>query len=135
MRLLSAVALTLLLPALTACSGLPGAAPDGPAPLFHTHISDDGSKRFTFEAAPLDVLPTRLQEGDDNRLSRRDKSLLERREALQDEQLTQMLATRKYCRSGYIVLSQTSWKTRGECNESASQADRDAFPNQAGWQE
>jgi len=69
-RLLSAVALTLLLPALTACSGLPGAAPDGPAPLFHTHISDDGSKRFTFEAAPLDVLPTRLQEGDDNRLSR-----------------------------------------------------------------
>lgn len=106
-----------------------------PGPLFHTHISDDGSKRFTFEAAPLDVLPTRLQEGDDNRLSRRDKSLLERREALQDEQLTQMLATRKYCRSGYIVLSQTSWKIRGECNESASQADRDAFPNQAGWQE
>ena len=94
-----------------------------------------GSKRFTFEAAPLDVLPTRLQEGDDNRLSRRDKSLLERREALQDEQLTQMLATRKYCRSGYIVLSQTSWKIRGECNESATQADRDAFPNQAGWQE
>ena len=104
-------------------------------PLFHTHISDDGSKRFTFEAAPLDVLPTRLQEGDDNRLSRRDKSLLERREALQDEQLTQMLATRKYCRSGYIVLSQTSWKIRGECNESATQADRDAFPNKAGWQE
>jgi hypothetical protein len=29
-------------------------------PLFHTHISDDGSKRFTFEAAPS-ILPTRLQ--------------------------------------------------------------------------
>lgn len=135
MRLLSAVALTLLLPALTACSGLPGTAQGGPAPLFHTHINEEGSKRFTFEAAPLDVLPTRLQEGDDNRLSRRDKSLLERREALQDEQLTQMLATRKYCRSGYIVLSQTSWKIRGECNETATQADRDAFPNKASWQE
>ena len=76
-----------------------------------------------------------MQEDDDSRLTRRSKSLLERREALQDDQLTQMLATNKYCRSGYIVLSQTSWKIRGECNETASQADRDAFPNQASWQE
>lgn len=135
MRLHSAVALLLSLPAITACSGLPGIAPDGPAPLFHTHINEEGSKRFTFEAAPLDALPGRLQEDDDSRLTRRSKSLLERREALQDDQLTQMLATNKYCRSGYIVLSQTSWKIRGECNETASQADRDAFPNQASWQE
>jgi hypothetical protein len=43
--------------------------------------------------------------------------------------------TRKYCREGYIVLSQTSWKIRGECNETATRADRDAFPNKASWQE
>lgn len=125
-RLLPA-ALLMLLPALTACSGLPGSAPEGPTPLFLTHINEEGSKRFTFEAAPLDVLPSRLQEGG--------KDLLERREALQDQQLTETLAARNYCRTGYIVLSQTSWKIRGECNETATQADRDAFPNKASWQE
>ncbi|MFM5845082.1 hypothetical protein [Aeromonas sanarellii] len=134
MRLFSVVALVLSLPAITACSGLPGTAQGGPAPLFHTHINEEGSKRFTFEAAPLDVLPSRLQE-DDSRLSRNSKSLLERREALQDEQLTETLAARNYCRTGYIVLSQTSWKIRGECNETATQADRGAFPNKASWQE
>ena len=134
MRLLSAT-LLLIVPLLSACSSLPGQKYDGPEPLFLTHINEEGSKRSTFEAAPLDALPGRLQEDDDSRLTRRSKSLLERREALQDDQLTQMLATNKYCRSGYIVLSQTSWKIRGECNETASQADRDAFPNQASWQE
>ena len=59
MRLLSAVAFMLLLPAISACSGLPGRQPDGPAPLFRTQINEEGSKRFTFEAAPLDTLPTR----------------------------------------------------------------------------
>ncbi|MBR7629869.1 MAG: hypothetical protein ACRC7D_06645 [Aeromonas popoffii] len=134
MRLLSAVAFMLLLPVITACSGLPGLQPDGPAPLFRTHINEEGSKRFTFEAAPLDTLPTRLQENDGSRISR-SKSLLERRDALQDAQLTQTLAEQKYCRDGYIVLSQTSWKIRGECNETANQADRDAFPNKASWQD
>ncbi|MGL5814120.1 MAG: hypothetical protein ACRCYW_12460 [Aeromonas sp.] len=135
MRLLTAALCTLLLPALTACAGLPGSTPDGPAPLFRTHINEEGSKRFTFEAAPLDVLPSRLEDDDGGRLSRNQRSLLERREALQDEQLTQTLAERKYCRSGYIVLSQTSWKIRGECNETATQADRNAFPNRVSWQE
>ncbi len=134
MRLLSAVAFMLLLPVITACSGLPGLQPDGPAPLFRTHINEEGSKRFTFEAAPLDTLPTRQQENDGSRISR-SKSLLERRDALQDAQLTQTLAEQKYCRDGYIVLSQTSWKIRGECNETANQADRDAFPNKASWQD
>lgn len=134
MRLLSAVAFMLLLPAISACSGLPGRQPDGPAPLFRTQINEEGSKRFTFEAAPFDTLPTRLEENDGNRLSR-SKSLLERREALQDAQLTQTLDERKYCHNGYIILSQTSWKIRGECNETASQADRDAFPNKASWQD
>jgi hypothetical protein len=133
-RLLSAVAFMLLLPVITACSGLPGLQPDGPAPLFRTHINEEGSKRFTFEAAPLDTLPTRQQENDGSRISR-SKSLLERRDALQDAQLTQTLAEQKYCRDGYIVLSQTSWKIRGECNETANQADRDAFPNKASWQD
>ncbi|MNG16518.1 hypothetical protein D3C84_1004420 [compost metagenome] len=76
------------------------------------------------------MLPSRLQDANDN-----SKALLERREALQDEQLTQTLAERKYCRSGYIVLSQTSWKVRGECNETATQADRSTFPNLASWQD
>jgi hypothetical protein len=124
----------LLLPVITACSGLPGLQPDGPAPLFRTHINEEGSKRFTFEAAPLDTLPTRQQVNDGSRISR-SKSLLERRDALQDAQLTQTLAEQKYCRDGYIVLSQTSWKIRGECNETANQADRDAFPNKASWQD
>ena len=135
MRLLPAAVCMLLLPSLTACSGLPGLASDGPAPLFRTHINEEGSKRFTFEAAPLDMLPSGLQDGNDSRLSSNSKGLLERREALQDEQLTQSLATRKYCRSGYIVLSQTSWKIRGECNETATQADRLSFPNLASWQD
>ncbi|MGY3944017.1 hypothetical protein [Aeromonas tecta] len=134
MRLLPAAVCMLLLPLLTACAGLPGSTPDGPAPLFRTHINEEGSKRFTFEAAPYDMLPSRLQD-DDSRLSRNSKSLLERRDALQDEQLTQTLAERKYCHTGYIVLSQTSWKIRGECNETATQADRSAFPNRASWQD
>lgn len=125
----------LLLPMLAACSALPGAVPDGPAPLFRTHINEEGSKRFTFEAAPLDELPSQLRDEDGSRLSRSDKGLLERRNALQDEQLTQTLAARKYCSSGYIVLSQTSWKIRGECNETATQADRLSFPNLASWQD
>lgn len=135
MRLLPAVVCMLLLPSLTACSGMPGSIPDGPAPLFRTHINEEGSKRFTFEAAPLEVLPSKLQDDDDSRLSGSNKSLLERRNALQDQQLTQTLAARKYCNSGYIVLSQTSWKIRGECNETATQADRLSFPNLASWQD
>lgn len=134
-RLLPAALCMLLLPALTACAGLTGPAQNGPPPLFRTHINEEGSKRFTFEAAPLDVLPSRLQDDDGSRLSRNQRSLLERRQALQDEQLTQTLAERKYCHSGYIVLSQTSWKIRGECNETATQADRSAFPNRASWQD
>ena len=77
--------------ALTACSGLPGRHPMAPAPCSTPH-QRRREQTLHLQRPPLDGLPTRLQEGDDNRLSRRAKSLLERREALQDEQLAQMLA-------------------------------------------
>ncbi|MGN5114244.1 hypothetical protein [Aeromonas jandaei] len=127
MRLLPAT-LLLLFPLLSACSNLPGQKYDGPEPLFLTHINEEGSKRFTFEAAPNDTLPRGLSAAQSQRL-------LEQREALQENLLTQTLASKKYCREGYIVLSQTSWKVRGECNETATAADRSAFPNRASWQD
>ncbi|QXC37873.1 hypothetical protein V3429_16840 [Aeromonas jandaei] len=127
MRLLPAT-LLLLFPLLSACSSLPGQKYDGPEPLFLTHINEEGSKRFTFEAAPNDTLPRGLSAAQSQRL-------LELREALQENLLTQTLASKKYCREGYIVLSQTSWKVRGECNETATAADRSTFPNKASWQD
>ncbi|MFQ2195822.1 hypothetical protein [Aeromonas jandaei] len=127
MRLLPAT-LLLLFPLLSACSSLPGQKYDGPEPLFLTHINEEGSKRFTFEAAPNDTLPRGLSAAQSQRL-------LEQREALQENLLTETLATKQYCRQGYIVLSQTSWKVRGECNETATTADRSAFPNKASWQD
>ncbi|MBW3806393.1 hypothetical protein GL273_11290 [Aeromonas jandaei] len=127
MRLLPAP-LLLLFPLLSACSSLPGQKYDGPEPLFLTHINEEGSKRFTFEAAPNDTLPRGLSAAQSQRL-------LEQREALQENLLTQTLASKKYCREGYIVLSQTSWKVRGECNETATAADRSTFPNKASWQD
>ena len=127
MRLLPAT-LLLLFPLLSACSSLPGQKYGGPEPLFLTHINEEGSKRFTFEAAPNDTLPRGLSAAQSQRL-------LEQREALQENLLTQTLASKKYCREGYIVLSQTSWKVRGECNETATAADRSTFPNKASWQD
>ncbi|MFM5598615.1 hypothetical protein [Aeromonas veronii] len=127
MRLLSAT-LLLIVPLLSACSSLPGQKYDGPEPLFLTHINEEGSKRFTFEAAPNETLPRGLSAAQSQRL-------LEQREALQENLLTETLAAKQYCRQGYIVLSQTSWKVRGECNETATDADRRAFPNKANWQD
>ncbi|MGE6106462.1 hypothetical protein [Aeromonas sobria] len=120
-----------MVPVLTGCGFTPPS--DQPAPLFSTHINEEGSKRFLFEAAPLETLPTRLQDEDGGKLQRQ-KSLLERRTALQDAQLQHTLEQRGYCHQGFIVLSQTSWRIRGECNETASDADRQAFPNRGDWQ-
>ncbi|MGL5993880.1 hypothetical protein [Aeromonas sobria] len=127
MRLLPA-SLLLLFPLLNGCSSLPGQAYDGPEPLFLTHINEEGSKRFTFEAAPNDTLPRGLSAVQSQRL-------LEQREALQENLLTETLASKQYCREGYIVLSQSSWKVRGECNETAIDADRHTFPNKTSWQD
>lgn len=126
MRLLPA-SLLLLFPLLHGCSSLPGQAYDGPAPLFVTHINEEGSKRFTFEAAPNETLPRGLSADQSQRL-------LKQREVLQENLLTKTLASKQYCREGYIVLSQSSWKVRGECNETAIDADRHTFPNQDTWQ-
>lgn len=127
MRLLPAP-LWLLVPLLSACSGLSGPMHDEQEPLFQTHINEEGSKRFTFTASPNDTLPRGLSANQQQRLQ-------EQREARQDNLLTQTLATKQYCREGYMVLSQSSWKVRGECNETATRADRDRFPNQVAWQD
>ncbi|WP_368163686.1 hypothetical protein [Aeromonas sp. R6-2] len=118
---------------LTACSSPLSQRDDVPPPLFSTHINQEGSKRFVFEAAPLERLPVRLPA--DGKLERPRKSLLETREAIQEAQLSQWMTEKKYCHQGFIVLTRTSWKVRGECNESASTADRQAFPNTPGWAE
>lgn len=125
MHLLSAT-LLLIVPLLSACSSLPGQQYDGPEPLFLTHISEEGSKRFTFEAAPNETLPRGLSAAQSQRL-------MKQREAQQEDLLADTLATKQYCREGYIVLSQSSWKVRGECNETATDADRRAFPNRDSW--
>ena len=118
---------------LAACTSVPSPHSDVPPPLFATHITEEGSKRFVFEAAPLERLPTGLSV--EGKPVRPRKSLLESREALQAEQLDQWLAQKKFCHQGFIVLTRTSWKIRGECNETASTADRQAFPNASGWEE
>lgn len=123
--------LIVMLPGLVACGFTQPS--DQPPPLFSTHINEEGSKRFLFEAAPLETLPTRLQDDDGSKLQRQ-QSLLERRTALQDAQLQQTLEERGYCHQGFIVLSQTSWRIRGECNETANEGDRQAFPNRVDWQ-
>ncbi|ALP42927.1 hypothetical protein E2P79_15830 [Aeromonas schubertii] len=106
---------------------------DAPPPLFATHINQEGSKRFVFEAAPLERLPVRLPA--DGKLERPRKSLLETREAIQEEQLSQWMTEKQFCHQGFIVLTRTSWKVRGECNEGASTADRQRFPNTPQWEE
>ncbi|PJG58231.1 hypothetical protein [Aeromonas cavernicola] len=127
MRLLP-VPLLLIVPMLVACSSLSGTSDDGPVPLFLTHINEEGSKRFTLEADPNDTLSRGLSANQQQRLQ-------EQREARQETLLTRTLAIKQYCREGYIVLSQSSWKVRGECNETATSADRDRFPNRAAWQD
>lgn len=49
------------------------------------------------------------------------------------EQLERTLEETKYCREGYFLLKtdlgRLNYRMRGECKESASEADRIAFPN------
>ncbi|MGL5289985.1 MAG: hypothetical protein ACRC9N_10995 [Aeromonas sp.] len=127
MRQLSAM-LLLLCPLLSACASLPNLQDNGPAPLFLTHINQEGSKRFTFEAAPSAPLMRGLSNIQHQRV-------LEQRHMLQQNQLTDTLARTGYCKEGYIVLSQTSWKVRGECNETSTDADRRKFANSPTWQD
>ena len=114
-----------LLPAITACSGLPGTAQGGRAPRF----TPTSTKRASASPSrlPSTSLPSRLQE-DDSRLSRNSKSLLERREALQDEQLTETLAARNYCRTGWHSPQPDLLEDPGSATRPPPRADRDAFP-------
>ena len=122
-----ATTLLLIFPLLSACTSMPETRADQLAPRFLTHINGEGSKRFIFEAVPDEQAPRGLSAAQQERLQKQ-------RESLQQALLTQMLASRQYCREGYLVLSQNSWKVRGECNETATEADRLAFPNSTFWQ-
>ncbi|MDO2947480.1 hypothetical protein [Aeromonas simiae] len=134
MRLLLLLSPALLLTACASLPGLPGGQSEPPA-LFTTHINEEGSKRFVFESAPLERRPGLSRSDDEGQLQRPRKSLLETREALQEDRIAGWLTDKQYCREGFIVLSRTSWKVRGECNETATDADRRAFPNRIGGNE
>lgn len=122
------VMLTLLL---SACSSMPGPS-SRPAPRFMTHITDEGSKRFVFEALAMDQLPSA---GIRAPSSRRQAGRVDLNTSLDEEQVQGWLADKHYCQQGFIMLSRTPWKIRGECNETATAQDRQRFPNSPTWVE
>jgi len=121
---------------------------------FHTKIGNDGSKTFIFgiELSPeviRDTLKSKQRESEQtaqNRSRRGDErkrqSQSSRRNAGKEnvfglnkkslqEQLDLLLQQNQYCREGYIELDSfidtTSAYIRGECNDSATEADRKKF--------
>ncbi|EKE67766.1 hypothetical protein [Gallaecimonas xiamenensis] len=118
----------------------PGDQPE-PSTYFATHISDDGSKRFVFSlenrrsggrGQPGRGGPGGRQGGPGGQDTDRAPSSEQGSEQL-DERLEDKLLESGFCRTGYMELSRSDSgrfaRIAGECNESASAEDRQAFPN------
>jgi len=132
------------------CSSAPGHAGNDLDRDFLTRIYADGSKQFELtlslpgmeEGGPL-AMP--VQAGDERRRGGPERgvgetALVDNSRALSkllDQQTAELLARNQYCRSGYIVLWREifGWplKVRGECNETATAADRESFPDSRRW--
>ncbi|BFM18566.1 lipoprotein [Maricurvus nonylphenolicus] len=123
---------------ITACSG-PGQKRPAPALSqdFSTHITQDGSKMFVFtlsmqrperQGGKSGMRPPARGErkGGGGRKDRSDEL-----EKMTTALLDQKLETSGYCREGYMVLErfaeQGKSRIRGECKETATDADREHF--------
>ena len=123
---------------------------------FVTKIGDDGSKTFVFGISVSPEVLRKQMKGiqkvdsttntrrsgrrgkgetvsaNNRNNNRKAKKLGIDKEDL-EEQLTLLFENNGYCRDGYIELESfvdvTSAHLRGECNESATEADRKRFPN------
>ncbi|WP_448549244.1 hypothetical protein [Thalassotalea fusca] len=120
---------------------------------FHTKIGDDGSKTFIYgiELSPeviRDTLKSKQRELEHSTQSRSQRGEQSKRQSPSSRrgsnnnvfgldkkslqrQLDLLLQKNQYCREGYIELDsfidKTSAHFRGECNDSATEADRKKF--------
>lgn len=107
---------------LAACAGT------GPLPAtyFNTYIAPDNSKRFVIAQANSGPAPSMRADNEQRQRRQDDEG---------DKPLTQaldaLLKKNGYCRTGYMIISR-DWvegkpQLSGECNESATAADRQHF--------
>ncbi|WDE04798.1 hypothetical protein SG34_026375 [Thalassomonas viridans] len=119
--------------------------------IFVTEIREDSSKMFAFtltqeKAARSRQADTKTRAGKQGKSRKGGKEKgagknesRERQNPLEDifqQRLEQRLSQNNYCRTGYLELeryaSRGAMTMRGECNESATESDRQRFPNQTG---
>lgn len=121
--------------ALTACCSCDrqgrndGPDDNGPSTYFSTYITSDGSKRFVFSQ---EMAGGHGRQGGPGGGGKRGGDDSEQSVDLSD-QVNQKLLDTGYCRSGYMELDNARagrfQRLTGECNETATDADRKQFPN------
>ena len=114
-----------------ALGGLAACAHKGPPPgtlQLKTRITDDGLKLFEL-VFPMPNRPLEMPSGGGERRKPRPDLSGKQMLALLDEVVTQS----QFCRQGYVLLGryagETTARLRGECNDRATTADRDRFPD------
>lgn len=110
---------------------------------FNTNIRSNGIKLFTYQAKiaslndtndpmPRQQRTEQTRQGKPSRSERSEEDLTEWTQQI-ELGLTKTLNMTGYCREGYIELSRLieadRGEIRGECNEGATQADREKFPS------
>lgn len=121
-----------LLIALTSCSG--PELREG-STHFHTRITDTGLKHFQVSIIMPPDQPSMRRDPYDNTYSRHspEEKLARRAEKLLKEVAEIKIQETQYCREGYWFLGNNYYGRkvyiRGECNETATEDDRKAFPD------
>ena len=118
----------------SSCSSHPE-IPETPG-LFTAQISDNGSKFFSYrldrkiagQARPAGKVGGRGGSKGYRESVSRSSSVSD---DLLDRGLASFIAQNAYCRTGYVILERSASSLRGECNETATDADRERFTMRA----
>lgn len=115
---------------LSACGHTPSAADIPSGASFSATILADGTKLFLYKQPGFRGPPDEERLGPTERGQRGPTTEQMQKVALRG--VTATLAQNQYCRTGHMVLEQypqqRSYVVRGECRESADQADREKYP-------
>lgn len=106
---------------------------------FSTLIKMDGTKQFSYTfIAPMSEIERfseRRGNGKPRKNGSREAYMLDQLGTMFDNGLNAKLNSTGFCRSGFITLENQSrpgaMQVKGECKETASDADREKFPNPA----